>query len=181
MFERFTHAARTAVVLAQEEARQQGSESIGVLHVLVGVLHDETGAPAAVLSRWGVNAQRVADAADVDDGADREALSALGIDLDEVRRRAEKEFGTGALDERGSRRRRRDSAGAIPFTPAAKAALEQALRAAVFYKDREIGSAQLFLGLLTDEAVVLTLRRLGVTASTAELTTSIRVKLSQAA
>ena len=182
MFERFTHAARRAVVLAQEEARQQGSPTISVRHLLVGVLSDTSAAPAVVLARWSVDARTVAELGEPDDRSDHEALSALGIDLDEVRRRAEEQFGSGALDERPRARwSRRIAPGHLPFTPEAKAALAQALRASVFHGDREIGSAQLFLGLLTDEAVVLTLHRLGVTASTEQLTTSIRANPSQAA
>ena len=95
---------------------------------------------------------------------------------------AEEAFGPGALDEpRAARGRRGLVKGHLPFTTAAKAALSQAVRAAALHRDNEIGSAQLFLGLLTDEDVVLTLRRLGVDASSDDLTRLIRVQLDQAA
>ena len=182
MFERFTQGARRAVVLAQEEARQQGSPTIGVQHLLVGVLSDTTAAPAVVLARWSVDARTVAELADIDDRRDHEALSVLGIDLDEVRRRAEEQFGAGALDERPRTRwGRRIAAGHIPFTPGAKAALKQAVSAAVLHQDREIGSAQLFLGLLADESVQRALSQLGVTAKTEDLSLLIRERLQQAA
>ena len=182
MFERFTQAARTAVVHAQQEARDQSSPSIGVTHLLVGVLRDAGGAPAVVLARYGVDADRVAevsrDLTDLDD----EALTALGIDVDEVRRRTEKAFGPGALDRAPvSSRGVRATKGHLPFTAGAKAALSQAFRAAAFYRDREIGSAQLFLGLLADEDVVLTLSRTGRAPSTEHLIRLIRSELEQAA
>ena len=182
MFERFTQAARTAVVTAQEEARMHGAPTIGVEHLLIGVLADTGGAPAVVLSRYGIDADRVAAEGRTGADLDDEALSALGIDLEEVRRRTEEAFGPGALDEARSPRGRRGlMKGHLPFTAGAKAALSQAVQAAVHHRDREIGSAQLFLGLLTDETVVLTLRRLGATASTEQLTSLIRECLKQAA
>lgn len=181
MFERFTQAARRAVVLAQEEARQQGSPTIGVGHLLFGVLSDTTAAPAVVLQRYGVDATRVAAATDAGT-LDADALSTLGIDLDEVRRQAEAEFGAGALDPSSrSRWNRRMTKGHIPFTPEAKGALAEALRAAVTHGDREIGSAQLFLGLLTDPTVTTTLRGLGAEVSPTELTRQVRAELDQAA
>jgi ATP-dependent Clp protease ATP-binding subunit ClpA len=180
MFERFTKAARTAVVRAQEEAREQGSPTIGAAHLLFGVLTDTDGAPATVLRRWDVSAASLAAAAggaDLDD----EALSALGIDLDEVRRRTEDAFGPGALDR--PRWGRGMAKGHIPFTPEAKASLGEAVRAAVRGSVHEIGSAQLFLGLLAveDGTAVRTLRRLGVTASAEELRRLVQAELDQAA
>lgn len=180
MFERFTQAARTAVVRAQQEAREQGSPTIGPVHLLIGVLTDTSGVPAVVLRRFGIDAPRVAAALRETGDLDKEALSALGIDLDAVRQRAEDAFGPGALD-RSSRPGRRVGGGHIPFTAAAKAALGQAVQATVFHRDREIGSAQLFLGLLTDETVVLALSRCGTAPSTAELVRLVRAELDQAA
>jgi ATP-dependent Clp protease ATP-binding subunit ClpC len=46
MFQRFTRAARDAVILGQEDARELGHGKIGTEHLLLGLLHDE-GAPAA--------------------------------------------------------------------------------------------------------------------------------------
>ena len=53
MFERFTDAARRAVVLAQEEARLLDTNHIGSEHLLLGLLH-EGGAAAACLAELGV-------------------------------------------------------------------------------------------------------------------------------
>ena len=49
MFERFTDAARRAVVSAQEEARILGHDHIGTEHLLLGLLHADTGPAAAAL------------------------------------------------------------------------------------------------------------------------------------
>ncbi|HEY0240161.1 MAG TPA: Clp protease N-terminal domain-containing protein [Friedmanniella sp.] len=183
MFERFTQAARTAVVGAQQEAREQSSPAIGSEHLLFGVLTDVEGAPAVVLRRWGVDAAKVASVIDGTTALDDEALSALGVDLGEVRRRAEDEFGPGALDPRAraSRRGTTLSKGHIPFTTEVKGALAQAVRAAVFSGHSEIGSAQLFLGLLADDGTTRrVLHRLGVTASAEELVRLVQAELDQA-
>jgi ATP-dependent Clp protease ATP-binding subunit ClpA len=179
MFERFTRPARVAVVHAQQQAREQGSPTIGAEHLLAGVVADADGVPAAVLRRWGVDQAAAEGVADLDD----EALSALGIDLDEVRRRTEDAFGPGALDRPSERRNVRLTKGHIPFTNEAKAALGESVKAAVRGPAREIGSAQIFLGLLaTEEGTALrTLHRLGVTASADELRRLVQAELDQAA
>lgn len=181
MFERFTASARKAVVLAQEHARDLDSPVLGAEHLLLGVLDDTDAAPARVLRRFGIDRARVATVLPTDADLDHEALAALGVDLAEVRRRAEDAFGSGALDRRPRRRRRGSGPGHIPFTDGAKAALAQAVRAAAFHGDREVGSAQLFLGLLTDETVVLALGRCGTAPSTADLVALVRAELDQAA
>jgi hypothetical protein len=149
------------------------------------VLSDASGVPAAVLSRWDVDAARVAATLDGGSDLDDEALSSLGIDLEEVRRRTEDAFGPGALDRSAPRSRwgRGSSKGHLPFTPEAKAALAEAVRATVFFSDREIGSAQVFLGLLAveDGSALRVLRRLGVDASAVELRGLVRAQLDQAA
>ena len=184
MFERFTSTARQAVVLAQEEAREAQADHLGAEHLLYGVVHDADGVPAAVLRTWDVNAGRVSAAARGLDDLDEQTLSALGIDLDQVRRTAEAEFGAGALDRPGRRRRRRRRvAGYIPFTSEAKRTLELALASALELRDREITSGHLFLGLLRAEAgtAMRLLHCLGVTASADELARLVRQQGDQAA
>jgi Clp amino terminal domain, pathogenicity island component len=103
--------------------------------------------------------------------SDADALRTLGIDLDEVRRRAEASFGPGALDypwlaaaaSTADLPRRRagrwlpcrrdpcvagDVTGHLPFMPRAKRALERALREAEARGDRHIGVEHVLLGLL---------------------------------
>lgn len=176
MFERFTAAARAAVVGAQQHAHDAQHTEIGAGDLLAGVLDDVDGIPARVLVGLGVTlGEGVAATEEVFDAEDAAALGSLGIDLDAVRRRAEATFGEGALDRRGRQRPglfgRRMGAGAVPFSAEAKSALEQALRAAVAEGHRHLGTEHVFLGLLaTDQGTALrVLRRLGVTADRATL------------
>ena len=87
----------------------------------------------------------------------------LGIDFDEVRRRAEEAFGPGAL-ERTRAGRGRGGSGRIPFTSRAKEALELALQAALAREDKAIGSEHVLLGVLDQGANVglVVLDHLGV-------------------
>ena len=71
MFERFTHGARRAVVLAQEEARQFNHPYIGTEHLLLGLLREQQGIATT-------------------------ALADLGISLDGVRQQVAETIGRGA-------------------------------------------------------------------------------------
>jgi len=51
MLERFTSRARQVVVLATEEARRRGHESVGPEHLLMGILRDSDGMAVKVLER----------------------------------------------------------------------------------------------------------------------------------
>jgi Clp amino terminal domain, pathogenicity island component len=109
MFERFTGGARQVVVRAQEEARRLGHSYIGGEHLLLAAAAAED--PAGVVLRdHGVTPERVAAEivrvtgrgpgvapGDPLRGVDREALAAIGIDLDVVRDRIEAAFGPDAL------------------------------------------------------------------------------------
>lgn len=182
MFERFSRAARQVVVDAQEEARSLDHDWIGTEHILLAALRQPSEPGVATLVRSGLSAEgcRAAVSGVVGGPGDRplgqedaEALKTLGIDLEEIRRRAEGAFGEGALDSPvpdpvdGRRRRRfsglrrRESRGslglpdAVPtpsrhirFTSRAKKALELALREAIARKDRGIGTEHVVLALL---------------------------------
>nr|WP_281373111.1 Clp protease N-terminal domain-containing protein [Kineococcus aurantiacus] len=78
-------------------------------------------------------------------------MRSLGIDLEEVRRRAEESFGPGAL-ERGPRRRRLFGRGApsthVPFDRSGKKVLEDSLRAALSLRHKTIGTEHLLLAIL---------------------------------
>jgi ATP-dependent Clp protease ATP-binding subunit ClpA len=108
MFERFTDGARQVVVQAQVNARRLGHTYIGGEHLLLAAV--ATGEPASVILRdQGVTPERVeaeilhvigrgfGGSADPLGGLDREALAAIGIDLDVVRSRIEAAFGPDAL------------------------------------------------------------------------------------
>ena len=106
MFELFTVEARTVVVHAQEHARRLGHRYVGCEHLLLAVA--STGQPAGtVLREQGITPQRVEEeivrrvglggGAGLFRDIDRDALAAIGIDLDTVRARIEATFGTEAL------------------------------------------------------------------------------------
>lgn len=54
MFERFTDRARRVLVLAQEESRLLGHTFIGTEHLLLGLLHEDTGLAGQALRALGV-------------------------------------------------------------------------------------------------------------------------------
>jgi len=108
MFERFTDTARQVVVQAQANARRLGHTYIGCEHLLLAAV--ATGEPASIILRdHGVTPERVEAEilhvigpgsvvpTDPLGGLDREALAAIGIDLDVVRSRIEAAFGPDAL------------------------------------------------------------------------------------
>jgi ATP-dependent Clp protease ATP-binding subunit ClpA len=161
VFERFTKPARESVVQAQGAARRLGDDRIGVEHLLLGLLAEE-GMAASALAELGVTTEAVErELAARRPGrlgpAEAEALSAIGIDLEAIRRRVEASFGAGALD-RGAPHRR----GHIPFTKQAKKALELGLREAIALHHHEIGSEHVLLGLTraADEPAAGVLRAL---------------------
>jgi len=120
MFERFTTDARTVVSDAQQHARRMGHRYIGCEHLLLAVVGMEQPA-AEVMRETGVTPPYVEQqivrliglgtGTDMFADLDREALAAIGIDLDVVRARIEARFGLDALDRaahvsRSQRRRR---------------------------------------------------------------------------
>jgi ATP-dependent Clp protease ATP-binding subunit ClpA len=152
-FERFTEKARTAVVLAQQGARERGDDTIDTGHLLRALFAVPDNLAVMVLEGFSVRR------ADVESDLDRHrppapgapsdagALASLGIDLDEVRRRVEEAFGPGALD-RVRRPRGRRWGGHIPFAKGSKKALELALREAIGMGHNYIGTEHLLLGML---------------------------------
>jgi Clp amino terminal domain, pathogenicity island component len=109
MLERFTDGARHVLVQAQQDARRLGHNYIGCEHLLLAAAAASEPA-GAILRDQGVTPGRVeaeilraigsgpgAGPADPLGGLDREALAAIGIDLDVVRARIEAAFGPDAL------------------------------------------------------------------------------------
>ncbi|MCC3292179.1 Clp protease N-terminal domain-containing protein [Arthrobacter sp. zg-Y1110] len=161
MFERFTQQARQSVVSTQEEARTLEATQILPVHVLIGTVSAvETSTPqlASVLAECGLtSAQLRADLRAMGpDSAydDAAALESVGIDLDEVRRAVDAQFGEGTLDAAAGaapqRRRLFDSlkGGHLPFSSGAKAVLTNSLRESTARKDGYIGTEHLLLGVL---------------------------------
>ncbi len=108
MFERFTDSARNVIVRAQDAARGLGHSYIGCEHLLLAAASAADGEPAgAVLREYGVTPELIraeilhmvghGPTSDPLGGLDREALAAIGIDLDVVRARLEAAFGQDAL------------------------------------------------------------------------------------
>jgi ATP-dependent Clp protease ATP-binding subunit ClpA len=168
MFERFTKGAREAVERAQDEARAIGSGKIDTGEMLLGVAGGH-GPGARVLADHGASYEALRDR--VATGAlDGEALAAIGVDLDEIRRRAEENFGPGALE-----RHRRPRGSHVPFSPQGKKALELALREAIAAGDKEIDDGHVLLGLLREGGVERLLRAVGADPA------ALRAALSPAA
>lgn len=102
MFERFTPDARTVVVHAQQQARRLGHHYIGCEHLLLAVVGIDQPA-GEVMRERGVTPDHVEQQIvrrvglgtgdDLFADLDRDALAAIGIDLDAVRARIEARFG----------------------------------------------------------------------------------------
>ena len=116
MFERFNHAARHVIVLAQEEAREFNHHSIDTQHLLLGVLR-------------------------VRDGVAASALASLGIGYDVVLARVEDTYGRGA----------EPTPSHIPFTEAAKKAVEHSLEESLELRHNYIGAEHILLALVRDQ------------------------------
>jgi ATP-dependent Clp protease ATP-binding subunit ClpA len=195
MFEPFTPEARAVVVDAQAQARRLRHGRIGTEHLLLAATATD-GRVARILAAHGITADTVeADIADLAGAPpherDRDALAALGIDLDDVRRTVDARFGSGALARAASpeprrrwfRRRRHDRhrppTGHIPFDAGAKKALELSLREALRLGHRSIGTEHVALGLLRggDGLASAALVRRGATIAglRAEIEAALRV------
>ncbi|WP_433198688.1 Clp protease N-terminal domain-containing protein [Nocardia sp. CA-107356] len=160
MFERFSRAAKIAIISAQEDARELRAARIEVEHVLLGVLSQGEPELKTLLEEVGVTHRDALKALGEQGkgqplGAeDAEALRSIGIDLDAVRESLEATFGEDALEravpeERSRFGRGRDrNWGHIPFTRDAKKVLELGLREALARKDKTIESGHLLLGIL---------------------------------
>ncbi len=147
MFERFTPDAREVVIGAQNSARGLRSPQIGSEHLLISML-EQPGSAQQLLAGRGLTAAGVEQRlAGPDTALDPEALATLGIDLEQVRRAAEEQFGPGALRRKAKAMPR----GHIPFSVGAKKVLELSLRAAVRLDSASITSVHLLIGLLDQD------------------------------
>ena len=178
MFERFTEEARAVVVDAQFHARRLSHGCLGCEHLLLA-LASTNGQVGPTLRGLGITTQAVEATTLRLVGPcmslDREALAAIGIDLDIVREKIEASFGLNALDPPRRRRRwgRRAACdtptgyGALPLTRLAKKCLELSLHEAVALRHRAIGSQHIALALtaMTDGLAPQLLSALGTSPS----------------
>ena len=161
MFERFTKPARAAVEQASVLARDARAGETRPEHLLAALLADQSCLATRVLAGLGaptadLRAQldrlrlQYVDGLDADDAA---ALQSIGIDLDEVVRRIDRNLG-GALPSKRFPR----------FGRGSKKALELALREAIALRHNYIGTEHLLLGLVRggDRAVLDTLGAFGI-------------------
>jgi ATP-dependent Clp protease ATP-binding subunit ClpA len=174
MFERFTPEGRRVLSDARAHAARLYHDWIGCEHLLLAVAGSDTPAGRA-WRQLGITPAAVEGAVrsalgPVRPGLDRDALAAIGIDLDAVRDRIEAVFGPGALARSGpaarpDRRLRRltrgrwisgprvDRTGPCrpALTPRAKKCLAVALRQATTLGDRHVGVEHLGLALASME------------------------------
>jgi ATP-dependent Clp protease ATP-binding subunit ClpA len=166
MFARFTDEARGAVVLAQEEAARLRYPWLGTEHLLLGLLRQPGSHAGRVLGGLGVTTAAVETQlvqelgpphGEQDLGREgEEALRALGIDLEAVRRKVEEAFGPGALD------RARPGQCGVPMMPRFKQTIERAAR--LVGPTDEIDTDHLLLGIMQVRGALATtlLEKLGV-------------------
>jgi len=58
-FEKFSERARRVLTIAQEEARQMNHSSIGTKHILLGLVREEEGVAAKILTNLGVSLSKI--------------------------------------------------------------------------------------------------------------------------
>jgi ATP-dependent Clp protease ATP-binding subunit ClpA len=190
MFERFTDKARAVVVAAKTKAQERGDDQIRPAHMLYALTVSD-GVAGRALTALGVDAAAVerelgraatagaarGGVALADEGDnDAEALAAIGIDLDEIKRRIEENFGPGALGRvpltpKGPLNW---TGGRLPLNEQAKLTLALSFREARAMHHTYIGTEHLLLGLIRvaeryphGEFAAVTLPDLGLDPATA--------------
>ena len=156
IFNRFAREARSSVEAAVAEARMLGHDSIGDEDLLLGILRADNGIAAGTLSSLGVTLE---DARQESERMASDALSSVGISLDEILTEAGDAFEWSLPDDRR-----------IPFSTRAKKVMERALREAVRLRDSYLGTGHVLLAILRceDGTAVRMLARLGVLPETLE-------------
>jgi ATP-dependent Clp protease ATP-binding subunit ClpC len=115
-------------VLAQEEARNAGHDSIRPIHIFMGVLREEEGVGARSLLAEGFSESQI-----------RSSYPPNDVEIPDP--------DTETTEQRATRLR---GYGQIPFTPGAKKALENALREALSLGHNYIGTEHILLGLVRE-------------------------------
>ena len=147
MFEYFTDRARQAVVASQDEALALGHDFIGTEHLLLGLAGTIDSTAGEVLRDHGVEVERartetvrLLTAAGVVATGGRpatDALATLGIDVAEIQKRADENFGPGAFTYPRP-----------AYTPGAQDVLRQTVQEAQSRGREHMGTEHMLLGLL---------------------------------
>jgi ATP-dependent Clp protease ATP-binding subunit ClpA len=163
VFERFSREAQSVLVEAQHVALELGQEHISPGHILCGCAAGREPTAGDPLRAHGITEEslrRLLPRSGETSGTeiDREALRAIGIDYEGVRKAVDQTFGSGALESAPDRRtpssKARNRGAGIqlarrpPFSAQAKRSLGLALRVAVELHDNRIEAGHLLLGLL---------------------------------
>ena len=156
MFLRLTDRSRTSVKAAFEEARMLGHDSVGDEDLLLGILRADEGIGAEALSSLGVTLE---DAREESEEMLSEALTSIGISLEEMRREA-----GDAFEMRIPPGRR------LALSPRAKKVLVQARKEMRRLQDDYLGTEHILLGTLSNEngTAVRILAGMGVSPETLE-------------
>jgi ATP-dependent Clp protease ATP-binding subunit ClpC len=162
VYDRFTELAKRAMVAARDAADSLGHDFIGTEHMLLGLAQTAGAASEALrahgleLARTRAAVERVLREAGASSSAGRaaaEALSTLGIDVAEIRRRADSTFGPGVF-------RYPRPAFSLRLKQAIQAALEQARESG----GERIDTEHLLLALLSDsgDTAISVLTHMGI-------------------
>ena len=150
MFIRFTDRTRRSVEAAFREARMLGHDALGDDDLLLGILLADDGIAADALTSLGVTLE---DARDESEAMLSGALASIGISLEEVRREAGEAFDMRIPDNRR-----------IPLSPSAKKALVGARKQMKNLGDNHLSTDHLLLAILDNEdsTAIRMVTRLGV-------------------
>jgi ATP-dependent Clp protease ATP-binding subunit ClpC len=125
------------VEAAFEEARMLGHDSLGDEDLLLGILHADEGVGAEALSSLGVTLE---EAREESQEMYSDALSSIGISLEEMRRESGDAFDMRLPDDRK-----------IPLSPQAKKVLVRARKEMRRLGDKYLGTEHILLGILCNE------------------------------
>ncbi len=156
MFIRLTDRSRTSVEAAFEEARIMGHDSLGDEDLLLGILRADEGIAAEALTSLGVTLE---DARDECEMMLANALTSIGISLEDIRREAGDAFDMSLPSDRK-----------IPYSPRAKNALVRARKEMRRLGDNHLGTEHVLLGILANEdgTAVRILASMGISPETVE-------------
>jgi ATP-dependent Clp protease ATP-binding subunit ClpA len=156
MLTRFADRSRASVEAAFDEARMLGHDSLGDEDLLLGIMRADEGIAAEALSSLGMTLE---DAREESEEMLSDALTSIGISLDEVRAETGEAFDMCVPDNRR-----------IPYSPLAKKALVGARKEMRRLGDNTLGTEHVLLGILgnADGMAVRMLARMGIAPETLE-------------